>query len=106
MAALPEGTLVSDVYCDMNGEPYRADEYGFTCLRTREHFACASNFTAPADCWGDVSAAGGVLHLVLAAVAGHKGHAKGPVAFAWASGEGGERAAVALATGAAARVGA
>ena len=50
---------VSDVYCDLNGEPYRADEFGFAALRTKEHFASASDFVAPADCWGDVAAAGG-----------------------------------------------
>ena len=25
------GAKVTDVYCDMNGEPYRADEFGFAC---------------------------------------------------------------------------
>lgn len=98
LAALPVGAQVTDVYCDLNGEPYRADEYGFTAVRTNDCFAAASDFVAPADCWGDVGAAGGVLHLMLAGVAGEKGYAKGPVALAWASGETGERAAALLAT--------
>lgn len=89
---------VSDVYCDMNGEPYRADEFGFTCLRTSERFVCASDFVAPADCWGDVGAAGAVLHIVLAAVAGRKGYARGNVAMAWASSETGARGAAVLST--------
>jgi 3-oxoacyl-[acyl-carrier-protein] synthase-1 len=100
LAALPPGAQVSDVYCDMNGEPYRADEYGFTCLRTKEHFISASDFLAPADCWGDVAAAGAVLHLMLACAAGHKGYGRGPFGFAWASGEAGERAATLIATAA------
>jgi 3-oxoacyl-[acyl-carrier-protein] synthase-1 len=98
LAALPERARVSDVYCDMNGEPYRADEYGFACLRTGERFEAASDFVAPADCWGDVAAAGAVLHVLLACVAGHKGYANGPLAFACASSESGERAAVLMHT--------
>ncbi|HEV7915445.1 MAG TPA: beta-ketoacyl synthase N-terminal-like domain-containing protein, partial [Albitalea sp.] len=50
LAGLPAGDRVSDIYCDMNGEPYRADEYGFSCLRTGEHLAAAGDFVAPADC--------------------------------------------------------
>ena len=97
LAALPAGTKVSDIYCDMNGEPYRADEFGFTALRTKEHFASTSDFVAPADCWGDVAAAGGVLHLILLGAAAQKSYAKGPCALAWASAEMGERAAALLA---------
>jgi 3-oxoacyl-[acyl-carrier-protein] synthase I len=97
LASMPAGAKVSDIYCDINGEPYRADEFGFTALRTKEHFESASDFVAPADCWGDVSAASGLLHLVLACAAAHKGYAKGPLVFAWASAEMGERAAALLA---------
>jgi 3-oxoacyl-[acyl-carrier-protein] synthase-1 len=93
LQALPEGVKVTDVYCDMNGEPYRGDEYGFTCLRTKEYFESVSDFVAPADCWGDVSAASGPLYIGLAAIAGSKNYSNGNVAFAWASSEGGERAA-------------
>jgi 3-oxoacyl-[acyl-carrier-protein] synthase I len=91
LAALPNGSKVTDVYCDMNGEPYRADEYGFTCLRTKESFESASEFVAPADCWGDVAAAGAPLHIMLAAVAGAKDYAQGNHAFTWASAEAGAR---------------
>lgn len=100
LAALPTGAQVSDVYCDMNGEPYRADEYGFACLRTSEAFMAVSDFVAPADCWGDVGAAGALLHLTLAAIAGAKGYARGDTAFIWASAEEGERAAALLFVGA------
>ncbi|MGZ8942693.1 MAG: beta-ketoacyl synthase N-terminal-like domain-containing protein [Methylobacter sp.] len=93
---LPQGIKVTDVYCDMNGEPYRADEYGFSCLRTKEYFESASDFVAPADCWGDISSASGPLHIGLAAIAGKKNYAKGRYAFAWASSEGGERAAAVM----------
>ena len=98
LATLRAGSKVTDIYCDMNGEPYRADEFGFTALRTKEHFESASDFVAPADCFGDVSAAGGPLHLMLACVAEQKGYANGSLAFAWASAEMGERAAALVAT--------
>lgn len=98
LAALPAGAKVSDIYCDMNGEAYRADEFGFTALRTKESFESASDFVAPADCWGDVGAAGGLLHLALATVAGLKGYGRGLFTLAFGSGEQGERAATLLAT--------
>jgi 3-oxoacyl-[acyl-carrier-protein] synthase I len=99
LTGLPEGSRISDIYCDLNGEPYRADEYGFSCLRARAAFVSPSDFIAPADCWGDVAAAGGPLHVMLSVVAGRKGYAQGPLALACASSEGGERAAVLVAIG-------
>ncbi|RZJ10565.1 MAG: beta-ketoacyl synthase [Rubrivivax sp.] len=99
LQAVPASARVTDIYCDMNGEPYRADEFGFTALRTGEHFESASDFVAPADCWGDMGAAGGPLHVLLACVAAHKGYANGPLAFVWSSAETGERAAALLACG-------
>lgn len=93
LAGLPPSAKVTDVFCDMNGEPYRSDEFGFACLRTKEAFESASDFVAPADCWGDVSSASGPLFLMLASIAGVKGYANGGHAFIWTSSEGGERAA-------------
>ena len=93
LSQLPAQQRIDNVYCDMNGEAYRADEYGFTCLRTKERFREATDFVAPADCWGDVGAAGGPLHALLAIAACRKGYAKGPLSMVWASSEGGERAA-------------
>jgi len=100
LSALPQGSKVTDVYCDMNGEPYRADEYGFTCLRTKAAFEAASEFVAPAANWGDVAAAGGPLHVVLSSIAGLKGYSRGEIALVWASSEDGGRAAAVLRTGA------
>ena len=91
--ALPADTQVSDVYCDMNGEPYRADEYGFAATRAKEAFASPSDFVAPADCWGDVGAASMPLGIKLALIAGQKWYAQGSHAFVWASSESGERGA-------------
>jgi len=96
-AGLPSGSLVSDTYCDLNGEPYRSDEFGFAVVRTREHFVAASDFTAPADCWGDVGAASGPLGLVIATVAMQKHYSKGGLALVWASSDSGERGAALVA---------
>jgi len=81
------------VLCDQNGEAYRADEYGFSLTRTHRFFVDGSDFTAPADCWGDVGAASGPLFLMLAAAAAQKGYARGRWTLAWTSAEGGERSA-------------
>jgi len=96
LEGLPRDAKVTDVYCDMNGEPYRADEFGFAALRTKESFVSASDFIGPADCWGDVSAASFPLHVMLSSLAGRKGYANGSYAFAWASSESGERGAALL----------
>ncbi|SEL81251.1 3-oxoacyl-[acyl-carrier-protein] synthase-1 [Variovorax sp. YR750] len=94
LQSLGPGDMVHNVICDMNGETYRADEYGFTVLRTKEHFRNATDFVAPADCWGDVGAAGMPLHVVLAAISHLKHYGRGPVSMVWASSESGERGAV------------
>ena len=103
LLALAPGEQVHNVFCDLNGEPYRADEFGFAALRTGEHFRVASDFVAPADCWGDVGAAGAPLHMALAVVACRKHYAKGPLSMVWASSETGERGAVLVRCEAAAR---
>lgn len=96
LAGLPDGARVTDVYCDLNGEPYRADEFGFASLRTQDAFMSASDFVAPADCWGDVAAASAPLGIMLSAIAAANGYANGPYAFVWASSESGERGAALL----------
>lgn len=91
LTGLLSDTKITDVYCDMNGEPYRADEFGFAAVRVGEYFESLSNFVAPADCWGDVSAACGPLHIALASISAYKNYANGHTAVIWASSESGER---------------
>jgi 3-oxoacyl-[acyl-carrier-protein] synthase-1 len=79
------------LFCDMNGEPYRADEFGFAVIRAGALFADPSSFTAPADCWGDIGAASGPLFLMLADAAIRKGYSPGPVIAGFTSSESGER---------------
>lgn len=87
---------IDNTICDMNGEPYRADEFGFATLRTADRFVDASRFDAPADCWGDVGAASGPLLVNLAATAQRKRYADSKRTLVWASSESGERAAAVL----------
>jgi 3-oxoacyl-[acyl-carrier-protein] synthase-1 len=76
---------VAHCYCDLNGETYRADEYGFAICRTSEYFENAGSFTAAAECWGDVGVASGPLALALPVAAWLRGCGKGRVALVWSS---------------------
>jgi 3-oxoacyl-[acyl-carrier-protein] synthase-1 len=96
LQALDAGEQIHNVFCDLNGEPYRADEYGFAALRTSERFRSATDFVAPADCWGDVGAAGALLHIALAVLSHRKCYGHGPLSLVWASSESGERGAAVI----------
>ncbi|WP_151898921.1 hypothetical protein [Nitrosospira lacus] len=93
---LVPGEQIHNVFCDLNGETYRADEYGFTALRTKERFRAVTDFIAPADCWGDVGAAGALLHSALAVICHRKRYGKGPLSMVWASSETGGRGAAVI----------
>jgi 3-oxoacyl-[acyl-carrier-protein] synthase-1 len=90
------GEAITDVICDINSERYRAEEWGFVCLRLPEYFDDPADYWSPADCWGDVGAASGPLFMMLACQAAARGYAKGPRTLVWASSEGGLRGAAIL----------
>lgn len=90
-SALPVGSRFEQVLCDMNGEAYRADEYGFATMRTGASFVDPTGFLAPADCWGDVGAASGPLFAVMAETSARKGYARGSLTLLWTGAESGER---------------
>jgi 3-oxoacyl-[acyl-carrier-protein] synthase-1 len=98
LASLPADSRATHTICDMNGEPYRGNEYGFAMMRSPGKFADDADFQTPADCWGDVGAASGTLFAMLAESAAKKHYAPGPLTFLWASSEGGLRAAALLRT--------
>ena len=62
-------------------------------LRTKERFVAASDFVAPADCWGDVGAATVPLHMRARRDCASQGLREGRLSFVWASSESGERGA-------------
>ncbi len=93
LAALPAGARVSTRYCDLNGEPHRASEYGFATVRTADRLERPDVFVAPAVCWGDVGAATAPLLLGLAVAAAVQGRADGPHSLVTTSAEDGLRGA-------------
>ncbi len=94
--ALGKGETIDRIICDMNGERYRGNEYGFAVLKASGLFKNAAKFEAPADCWGDVGAASGPLYVSLVVEAEASGYAEGQLSLIWASSEGGRRAAAIL----------
>jgi 3-oxoacyl-[acyl-carrier-protein] synthase-1 len=87
---------VDDSICDLNGEPYRSEEFALTVLRTQKALVDFTRFVTPADCWGDIGAASGPLFANLAVAAALRGYAKGPRTLIWASSEHGDRAAAVI----------
>lgn len=92
---LPE-EKINTIYCDMNGERYRTEEFVFAALREQAAFVDVHGTIHPADCWGDIGAASGPLFTCLAVASSQRGYAKGPRSFIWTSSEGGQRSAALL----------
>lgn len=89
----PRGTM----FVDLNGEAWRAAEWGTVLARTRPRCAVASWSTElPASSFGELGAAGPILALVLAHRAFMAGYARGPLALVAIAGEEGDRAAIVL----------
>jgi 3-oxoacyl-[acyl-carrier-protein] synthase-1 len=78
---------VGQVYCDLNGESYRAHEWMLALCRC----LADPDVVHPADCIADVGAAFGPLLLCLAATAMQRGYARGPRAIAFCSSDAGLR---------------
>ena len=100
LLAAGEGTSGADpvdrILCDINGERYRAQEWGMAVLKTPHLFRDATAYEAPAISWGDVGAASGALFAILAAQGWARGYARGRRALLFAGSGGGTRAAVLL----------
>ena len=88
------GRVLDTIYCDINGERYRSEEWGFVALALPHVCRDPSGYEMPSAAWGDVGAASGALLTVLAVAGWQRGYARGPHALLWASSEGGLRAAV------------
>jgi 3-oxoacyl-[acyl-carrier-protein] synthase-1 len=80
------------VIADLNGESYRAFEWGVTQARLGRAVAGLRGLWHPADCLGDVRAAAPPVHLVLACEAFRKRYAPAPHALLFAGEDDGERA--------------
>jgi 3-oxoacyl-[acyl-carrier-protein] synthase-1 len=86
---------VDDVFCDINGERYRSQEWALTALRVGAALA-TTQYTSVVSSCGDVGAASGALLCALALRAWARGYATGRRALVWCGSEGGLRSAVLL----------
>ena len=96
LAKLPGDEKVAQLLCDYNGQPHRAEEYGFAAMRVGNRFREPGQLTTPAECWGDVGAASGPLLTMLAIVGAYKGYAPSGHALVWTSAMVAERTAALL----------
>ena len=91
---LPE-EAVDAVFCDINGERYRTEEWGCALLRS-QGTAKTTDYQLSTDSWGDVGAASAALECVLAVQSWRRGYAAGPRALVCAGSDGGLRGAAVL----------
>ena len=84
---------VDDIYCDINGERHRTDEWGFTILRAWQVFRDGTTYTTNVGHWGDLGAASAAVNCVLMIQAWRRRYASGPKAMIWGSSPEGLRAA-------------
>jgi 3-oxoacyl-[acyl-carrier-protein] synthase-1 len=82
------------ILCDLNGERYRAMEWGLVRIRAIDDIRYlpdgpgAADLWHPADCIGDTGAASGALNAILAITAMRKGYAKADRALIWGASNG------------------
>ncbi len=91
-----KGERVTRAIGDLNGEPYRADELGFTLTRFADAFVHPGDILAPSAFWGDVGAASGALFAGLAFESAVRRRDRVQTTLVWGSSEGGSRAAAVL----------
>ncbi len=91
---LPSGTKADQIFCDLNGERYRTDEYGFAYLKNKQYFDKPDCLTAPSGHWGDIGAASSPNLINLAIRSGAKDSYK----LIWSSSDTGTRGAVLIKT--------
>lgn len=90
----PELTEIAWVACDLNGESYRAQEWGNAQVRLTGAFRHLKHVWHPADCVGDVGAASAGLLTVIAARAMQRGYAPADRCLIWSAADDGQRSAM------------
>lgn len=71
-ARLHRSGALSAITVDLNGEPYRADQFGFTAARIAQALTPHWQRSVPALASGDLNATSALSHVALAAYAIHK----------------------------------
>lgn len=83
------------VLCDLNGESYRAAEWGIVLTRLGDRLDPVV-LTHPADCLGDLGAASGGMLIAYALHAFQRGYAPSKEALIWNASDEGSRSAMVL----------
>jgi 3-oxoacyl-[acyl-carrier-protein] synthase-1 len=86
------------VLCDLNGESYRAAEWGIVRTRLGEKIEPVADLTHPADCLGDTGAASTGVLIAYALHAFARGYAPAKEALIWNASDDGSRSAMILAS--------
>lgn len=87
---------IESIFSSFNGENFNAKEWGVAAIRNQQHLQSDFNMIHPADCFGDIGAATGLVLMALASFGMLNGYYKKP-ALVWASSEIQQRAAVLMA---------
>ncbi|WP_342376806.1 hypothetical protein NVS55_36305 [Myxococcus stipitatus] len=95
-SGLPQGARW--VICDLNGESYRAREWGLARVRLTQPLQGLRRLWHPADCLGAVGAATGGVLMAVFGRALQRGYAPETSALLWAGNDEGQRTALVLAT--------
>jgi len=96
-AATETAGQASDQYCDIDGDRYREHEFSYAILRIPgDSFRNATDYVAPADCWGNCGAATAALLTTLCTVMRARGAPVGSHPMIWCGSESGHRAAMVL----------
>lgn len=95
-AVVPDGRGAGWVACDLNGESYRAFEWGLARARLSDRLADVSILEHPADCVGDVGAATGALLIAYVTERYARPRAPRQEAVLWCANDGSNRSAVRL----------
>jgi 3-oxoacyl-[acyl-carrier-protein] synthase I len=66
LTVLPEGGRVAEVLCNLNGERWQTDEWGFTVPRIAPFLRDPSSFKTSTSVFGDCGAADGLLLIAMA----------------------------------------
>lgn len=92
LGALPDGGAdTAVVLCDLNGERYRAMEWGLTFFRALGSVRESPAVWHPAGSTGDTGAAAGAINLAFAAVAIARRYARPQTVLVWGSSDEGLR---------------
>lgn len=96
--ALPNEQVV-DIFCDINGERMRTDDWSFALLRSQHVFRDATRYVTPLSEIGDIGAAWGAVSVALAVEHFRRAYTAGTRSLVWGASWQGLRAACVLAKG-------